>query len=408
MRTLSTWIATLTSLVMPPLRLQAQDPSCMGPWSLTETLRLGSVGGAVTLGSVTAVEVGQNGEIYVVQALTPSVAVFSPVGRPLRTIGRAGQGPGEFLFSAVALGWWGDSLWVTDPNGVHFFSSDGRPLQRVSFSTVVTQESTTYHPHTPLADGTYLGQRRISGRTMARFFEASRLPLLRFAASGQIVDTITMVDLPTDLLIDGMTDAAHPLRISEGAASLPGVVAVPDGSAVFIVSAPTQRRPTSFELIKLAISGDTIWRRSVPYTPKPVTREHSARLRDAFGGWMSGEDGRQPFAVSPTLIEQRRRRAEEAIDFPDFHPPVREIVAGQDGSAWLLREMDEREVDRWEVYGDMGLFEGFFEVREGRSSDLPWAPRLRLLRAAKDEIWGTTVDELGVSYLHRYQVRRAC
>jgi hypothetical protein len=243
---------------------------------------------------------------------------------------------------------------------------------------------------------------------MARFFEARRLPLLKFGRTGQVLDTIAVVDLPTELLITGLADVAHPLRIAVGAAMLPGLAVTPDGSAVIQVSTrPGQQ--TSFDLIKLSITGDTLWRRPVSYDPKPVTRAQSSQLRAAFGQRMSWQDPRSPLPMSPIVLEQRRRQAEEAISFPDFHPPVRQVVAGHDGSVWLLREMQPDSADRWEQYSSDGTLEGFVEIRQGKSSDvIPWAPRLHVLRASRNELWGTTVDDLGVTYLHRYQVRRTC
>jgi hypothetical protein len=400
---------TLAPLVLADTNALLAQAACTVPWRLEETFRLGSVNGEVTLRGVTALTVSRTGWIYVAEPLTSSISVFTPQGRPQQDVGRGGRGPGELLVSAVSLGWKGDTLWVSDINATHFYAPNGREIDQVGFSTVVPLESSTYLPHTVLADGTFLGQRRISGRTMARFFEASRLPLLRFARSGQVLDTLALIDLPTDLLIEGLSDVAHPLRIAEGVSMLPGVAVTPDGAAVVIVSSPAARRPTGFDLIKVAISGDTLWRRTIPYTPRAVARGEEARLREEFGRWMSGADRQQPFAVSPIAVEQKRREAEAAITFPELHPPVRNVVAGYDGSIWLLRELQADGADRWELYDGLGRLQGFVEIREGRSSEhISWAPRLRILRASRDEIWGTTVDDLGVTYLHRYLVRGPC
>ena len=39
---------------------------------------------------------------------------------------------------------------------------------------------------------------------------------------------------------------------------------------------------------------------------------------------------------------------------------------------------------------------------------VPWSPRLGIALASRDEVWGTTLDEYEVPYIHRYRVDRTC
>ena len=112
--------------------------------------------------------------------------------------------------------------------------------------------------------------------------------------------------------------------------------------------------------------------------------------------------------MNSSISERDRRAAEDAITFPDHHPPVREVFSGADGTIWLLREMRADDVDHWEVYGPNGQLEGSVDVESGRSGVFPWAPNLRLLRATRDEVWGRTMGDLDVPYIHRYGVDRSC
>ena len=84
------------------------------------------------------------------------------------------------------------------------------------------------------------------------------------------------------------------------------------------------------------------------------------------------------------------------------------MVAGTDGTIWLLREMREDRVDVWEIYDSAGILEGTVEVGQGRSSLKPWTPRLAIVLASRDEVWGTTFGEYEVPYIHRYRVDRTC
>ena len=83
-------------------------------WSLEPELRIGSVDAQdYTLTYVSNITVGTDGSIYVAQPSVGLLRVFDHRGRFVRTIGRSGQGPGEFL-ALGRLTWLGDTLVVSD------------------------------------------------------------------------------------------------------------------------------------------------------------------------------------------------------------------------------------------------------------------------------------------------------
>lgn len=81
-------------------------------------LSLGSLGGAAEpapdeFGSVTSVAVGPEGHLWVADGRNARIQVFDRDGVLVRSVGREGQGPGEF--GAVnSLAWLGDTLLVLD------------------------------------------------------------------------------------------------------------------------------------------------------------------------------------------------------------------------------------------------------------------------------------------------------
>ena len=87
---------------------------------------------------------------------------------------------------------------------------------------------------------------------------------------------------------------------------------------------------------------------------------------------------------------------------------MRQVVAGTDGTIWLLRELREDRVDVWEIRDAEGALEGTVEIADGRGSYQPWSPRLAVALASRDEVWGTTYGELDVPYIHRYHIDRTC
>ena len=61
-----------------------------------------------------------------------------------------------------------------------------------------------------------------------------------------------------------------------------------------------------------------------------------------------------------------------------------------------------------EIYDSDGTLAGTVEIGYGRSSLEPWTPRLAIVLASLDEVWGTTFDEYEVPYIHRYRFDRTC
>ena len=406
-------ICAIAVFLCAPVGMRGQA-ACPVAWKLEEVLRIGSLESTDLVASVRDLAIGPDSTLYVAQAMVPAVTVFSLDGRALRRIGRAGQGPGEMQLSAVAVGWIGDTLWIADVNRIQLFTTDERrPEQIIHFSRGVPEEGSTLTPGRMLADGTLVGRRRITdGRAVSSRGENPGLALRRLSRSGEVLDTIATVEWPGNGVENerdpGLFPGRHPLR------DLPPIglgeyltALKPDGSAVVqIGNVHEDATPPTFDLLVITIRGDTLLQRSVEYEPREVTGAMERRLADEYAGWRAG-DYTQSSELETTL-ERRRRAARRVFWVPEYLPPVRQVVAGTDGTIWLLREMREDRIDLWEVYDSGGTLEGTVEIGEGRSSLVPWDPRLAVARASRDEVWGATYGEFGIPYLHRYRVDRTC
>ena len=406
--------AIIGTCVLPAATL-GQEPACETPWQLEETLRLGSASGEVTLSPVRALTTGPDGRIHLIQSWDHHVSVFTSDGRSAGRIGRAGSGPGEFGSDPRRMGWRADTLWVSDRFVTQFFLADGTPVRQVSFRVPMSAEGSRFAPGTPLADGTFLPYRTVNEQA-ERFLLRQRAPLRRLSASGEIVDTIAMVERHlADYAIHRETDSRgfgmmlpHPLAPASGESWLP-VVAVADGSAVvFIGEVRPGDEPPTFDLLRVGIGGDTLLHRAVPYVPLPVTRDERTLMRERFAAGRAGdftpERLRPPWGLQDA--ERRRRIAREAITFPETHPPVRRILAGRDGSIWLLREAWPRPANVWEVYDAGGNREGSVRIGDPSSGDADYRPYV--FQASRTELWAQTRSELDVPHVIRYEVLRGC
>lgn len=108
-------------------------------WTFTEVLRIGAVEGVpeYEFGRISGIAVLSDRRIVVGDALAHTVRFFSPEGVHQRTVGRQGQGPGEFgAGSLTPLVGRGDTLLVIDAANAqaHVLAPDGTWLE--SFSTV--------------------------------------------------------------------------------------------------------------------------------------------------------------------------------------------------------------------------------------------------------------------------------
>jgi hypothetical protein len=416
--------------------LEAQV-ACLAPWRLEETLRLGSVDGADALSGINALETDARGTIYVAQWSQPWISVFDSKGNPLGRIGQGGQGPGEFVQQVTRLGWKGDTLWAAELSGpVHLFSQDGKEFGQVRFKAAVRNEGSSFSAGPLLRDGSLLGSRTLQGKVedVNRFMTADRVPLLRFSRTGQILDTIAMVGWTSERYMivtsdlpgggTGRGPVVHPLQDWVGEEWLP-VATRKDGAAVILIGNVTLHDgllsgfttlnrffppEATFDLLAIGIRGDTILKRTVVYRPEPITQIDQEWIRDVFARTRAGEfypAGLRP-PHGPEMVERQRRIAAEAVTFPRYFPPVRQIVAGDDGTLWLLREYRPDRSDLWEIYDGSGGLLGSVMISNGKSNANPMKPRLQILRATHDEIWGVTVDDLDVPQLHRFRIRDVC
>ena len=113
-----------------PANVDGIDADALPVLSISEEFRIGSVDDPVVgFSNIGAVTVDLDSNVYVLELQEVEVRVFDPSGTPLRSIGRSGQGPGEFS-RPQSIGFRGDTLWVHDSSQrrVSMFSRDGTLL----------------------------------------------------------------------------------------------------------------------------------------------------------------------------------------------------------------------------------------------------------------------------------------
>ena len=160
-----------------------------------EELRIGSIEDPdAGFSGISAVAVDDAGLVYVLERVDRHVRVYDADGTRLRTLGRAGSGPGEFR-SVTAVGVHGDTVWVTDAGQrrITLFRRDGELIGTVTAVPVELELMPgvilELFPGTLRADGYYE-----SGFAVLIPNDPPpdtlQVPRVRMNARGEIIDTI--------------------------------------------------------------------------------------------------------------------------------------------------------------------------------------------------------------------------
>lgn len=358
------------------------------PWTLNgPEVRIGSLDDPDYLfGLVGSVVPGPDGFVYSLHPRDGVVRRWTADGTPAGTIGRTGEGPGEFT-QPVRMGFFGDSLWVMDSglNRASYFDLAGEFLGSASPDiSLVGPNGRAVRPSYPLRDGTFVA-RPGAGSLQIATGELTENPLMRVDAEGDALGTIWLEPFkPLDLLalldeggrggmfsIQAFRDA--PLRAS-----------LEHGLLVVDRAAWTGSGPATIGITGIDAAGDTMFARSFPYTPVPLASERVDSVVRA---------------TTERLRNYSEGDVRAATYRPSHVPPVGGIVAGRDGTIWL------RHFDSTTSEGGEEVYEWWVLDAEGHPLARAVTPaRLRLRTILSDAVWGVERDDLDVEYIVRYRL----
>lgn len=258
---------------------QAEGFSHLPHGVLEEDLRIGDLGeDAYAFSTVSQVLVGPDGTMYSLHFGEPHVRVWAPDGTAAGTMGREGDGPGEFQRPS-GMGFLGDILWVLDLDGYRFNLFDpeeGEFLEsltpRVDISSDLEEDSGLLppRPRWVLADGSLAG-RTPSFANLVREGEITRERMVRMDREGEVLNVLAERDLgrSTGLVLqfEGViTSTSQPFN--DGTI----MEVSPDGTRIHVLErpAPEAAEEARFRLLEVGLEGDTLGSWSFPYRPEPV------------------------------------------------------------------------------------------------------------------------------------------
>ena len=313
---------------------------------------LGAIDDSVlAFSTISGLTVDRDGRMYVLQSTEPIVTVLNPDGTLHQRFGRRGQGPGEFS-AAGWVGWWGDTLWVTDmfQQRVSLFYR-GQHVRTSRFPPVHPGRGGMPGSHVasqwPMADGscfTVLSWRfeRPAGSP------ENYLPIIRTTDAGtETVVARLQESFPLSLIIQG-PDGGPP---SYGLLCSPTFPCNPSsdfGERIAILDRPFASGPqVAIRLTVLEASGDTAYSREYMVDAEPLTDEQwDAKLQDVMAR------RNRPGLPAPRF---GIRELEKASRRPGHWPSATGVILGLDSSVWIgLADLPWRADRDWAVLDSRG------------------------------------------------------
>lgn len=379
----------------------APDPFLGDPWTLSgPNVKIGSVDDPMyVFGPVTALVPGPDGFLHSLHSREGSVRRWSADGTPSGSVGRVGEGPGEFR-QPMDMGFFGDSLWVWDWAGRHvsYFDLGGEFHGRVSPEfDFGGPEGAPPRPSRPFRDGTFLG----IGPMPAYEIATGQLTETTFAHMNAEGETLKTIWLYPHEARDGLALLREDGGGTFGSQAFgDGVDYTVDDDGLLVVArrAWNGEGDAVFTLTRIGLAGDTVFSVHVPYTPVALARDRIdsavVAVTESLYEFMSA---RQP-GLARAALEARIR---DATYKPAYVPPVGETMLDEDGNIWI-RRFDPVALDTGKAVNEWWILD-----HGGAPLARALTPvGLQVRHIGADVVWGTEQDEFEVDYIVRYRLVR--
>lgn len=296
-------------------------------------------------------------------------------------MGSAGAGPGGWPpQSTGAVSWYGDTLWVVQmqPPRLHAFSEDGELLESQDLSAALPEPLTLlYRLRNGAVVGTALGQAQERARR-----------LVHWAGPSHPLDSIGVAQEGIGYRVD-LPGTAFAFALRPIPDDLLTALAI-DGRSVVLVSrkASTGGGPSEFSIRRVAENGETLAERRVCYHPLTIPREARADTITAQAEMLTRGPDDFPLALAEENVRQ-------ALELPEFWPPVDRLVVDEAGGIWLRRETRHDHAP-WEIRDDRGELTGVMVLPADEV----------VLAVAGDVVWTQRFDEWDVPLIVRNRLVR--
>lgn len=333
-----------------------------------------------TFGTVRAVGWLSDGRIFVSDEQADNVRIFAPDGTHLTTLGRSGDGPGEFRGPWRVSAYRGDSLYVYDyqQKAVSVFAPDLSFVRRVINPIVAGN----YWVQGDLADGRFLlysaGNSRFPG---SREIVPDTSLIIAVASDGMTADTLGAFEL--NLKYTGPEGRVNSVMLAPYAAFASA------GDRIIWAEGK------EFEYVEADPTGAVIRIVRKAHEPIPVTddiiEDFKARYLESLGGGRI-EGG------APGAMDRMRQYVDDARYHHQLPATAAEALKIDAlGYVWVGRyHYPGSPTVEWEVFDPLGIWMGTVET----------PPGLEVHEISRDQIIGIAKDDFDVPYVQVYRLNR--
>lgn len=341
-------------------------------WRLTPA---GTIGGAAgTPGELIdpqSLAVDDAGRIYVTDAKPAIIKVFAPDGRFLHTIGREGEGPGEFKVAYLAVQ--GTNLVVHDPGiaRTSVFDTSGTFVRSWA-------SSCCYYGHTGVDSAG-----RVYVLTMTTPEQKRTVNYVRYALDGARVDTVIVPAAPAEAKFWSVKQGKN-IRLATDVPGAPRMVSAldPAGGVIYGYSG-------EYRVVSSATGRDTMQVFGRAWTPEPISNERRKQMVDALIARFAKSYG-----------EAALRDAFHLDDVPSTAPAFVGIQIDRSGNRWLqLDNAGDSTITRYDVFDRGGRYLG--PVRVGRALS-PYGATAW----GRDDLYAALESEEGTPAIIRFHLDR--
>lgn len=364
------WGGTVDTLPSGQIVVHNPAGSLWGPgeeWTVREDLRVGAIDGdgPDMFGVITDVEVDEYGRFWVFEGQAQELRVFDADGRFVRTVGREGEGPGEFQ-RVIGMAWGPDGhLWLADPSN-----------NRLSVVDTAGSSVTSHPTIGGVIVQPWPGGFDRSGHFYTYGIDTSAeeafgaLVMVRHGPDLQPIDSIAPPEYPGEREVFEFRNEEN--WMITGVPFTPGLEwqLAPEGGFWAGLTG-------EYRIFRLSWEGDTLRSVRKDYEPLPVTAEDVARVRDDME-WFVDAGGKPDWSRIPST-----------------KPAFDDFVLADSGHLWVQLVADgDDNGRRYDVFDPQGRYLG--EVRT------PFPVRFYPRPIIRDGfLYAVTEDELEVPYVVR-------
>lgn len=337
-----------------------------------------------TFSGILDVRTRQDGSVLVSDA-GGDIRIYGEDGVHIRTLGRRGDGPGEFATGPAIVGLVGDTVFAWDGRArrVTAFSDHGRMLETTTLLTDAIGPLTLVRH----SDGTYVAQSRWVSPAAAEEgphdvrLELDSVVIDRRDATGAVLDTV-------DVLAD--MERVRRRQALDGGRFAMQMMPRPLTARAFLRSngaQPIIAHNKSFELVRYDEEG----------RPREVLRVAGAWPTVSADEIRSTLEAQLAAAAEDGEVDPRTLRVYEEF-MPEQAPTFSDVLISAEGQVWVASyEFDASDGYEWLVFSATGQLHGTVRT----------PPDLRVSDIGSGYLVGVVRDELDVEYVRRYPLLEA-